>query len=463
MSAVTQDPPTTTNPGAEVPLTLDLETQPPKPLGYWDQAALWGSFGITLTIPVAAAFVLAPLPDVSPLSIAAAVTAIIAGVVAGSALLAASAVPGAQTGAPAMAVLRGLLGRRTSYLPTVLNLIQCVGWSAVEILVIASVGASLTSQSLKGVWAIVAGVVAIVMAIWPLGFVTVLRKYLIWLVIAATIVLLVGVFTKDAASSPQGTWSAFWPAFDIVVALPVSWAPLAADYSRHSRSGKTSFWAVFTGYSVTAIAYFMLGLFALLTISGTANAFTATTFVPALVALPIGTLALAVLLIGEVDKVFANIYSTAMSTQNIAPKVDRRILAIVVGVVSTVLALAFNLEQYESFLFLIGAVFVPLTVVLVVDWFVVRRIVGGRAGAGFNPARPGPHRWVYLIAWAAGFVAYNLVNPGLVSWWASWWTHIRDAIGFVPPLWMSASITSAVIAALVTVILGPLSLRNMSR
>jgi hypothetical protein len=28
-----------------------------------------------------------------------------------------------------MVLLRGLLGRRTSYAPTVLNLVQCVGWA----------------------------------------------------------------------------------------------------------------------------------------------------------------------------------------------------------------------------------------------------------------------------------------------------------------------------------------------
>ena len=67
-----------------------------------------------------------------------------------------------------------------------------------------------------------------------------------------------------------------------------------------------------------------------------------------------------VLLVVEVDEAFANVYSTAVSAQNFAARLDRRVLAVIVGVVSTVLALTFDITSYEAFLFLIGAVFVPL-------------------------------------------------------------------------------------------------------
>src|SRR5512147_2312968 len=123
----------------EAPVTL-LE-EPPRPLGLWDQVALWGNLGITLTIPVAAAFVLQPVPELPPLTLGAAVAAILFGSVLGSVLLGLSAVPGAETGAPAMVLLRGLLGKRGSWAPTALNIAQCIGWAAVEILVIAQ-GAS---------------------------------------------------------------------------------------------------------------------------------------------------------------------------------------------------------------------------------------------------------------------------------------------------------------------------------
>ena len=40
--------------------SLTLDEKPPRPLGLLDQVALWGSFGMSLLLPVAAVFVLRP-------------------------------------------------------------------------------------------------------------------------------------------------------------------------------------------------------------------------------------------------------------------------------------------------------------------------------------------------------------------------------------------------------------------
>ena len=70
-----------------------------------------------------------------------------------------------------------------------------------------------------------------------------------------------------------------------------------------------------------------------------------------------------------------------------------------------------------------------------------------------------------LLPWAAGFVTYQLINPGYVSWWASAWTSIGHAIGFTPASWMSASILSFAVAAVITLLTGALTrlLRSGSR
>src|SRR3954466_4946839 len=114
----------------EPPITLD---QPPaRTLGRNDQLALWGNLGISLLLPVTATFLLAP-----GMSLGACLVAILVGTLIGNTLLGLSAIPGAETGAPAMVLFRGLFGRYGSYVPTVLNLAQCVGWSTFEIVIIA--------------------------------------------------------------------------------------------------------------------------------------------------------------------------------------------------------------------------------------------------------------------------------------------------------------------------------------
>ncbi len=443
-----------TSRSTEAPLVLDLGSPPPRPLSFLDQASLWCSLGVSLLIPASALFVLYPVVDAPGMTIAAALTAIVLGSLAGSALLGLCAAPGARTGAPAMALLRGLLGHRTSYLPTVLNLLQCFGWAALEIYVIAETATRLTSSSWRTTWVIAAGLIATFMAVRPLGAVKLVRKYLIWLVLLATIYLFWGVVRDGITAPVGGDWSGFWVAFDVVVALPISWAPLAADYSRHSRTSRAAFSGAFFGYAASCITYFTLGLFAVLAVAGAGDAFTPTAFVGALLAVPAGALALVVLAVDEVDEAFANIYSTAMSTQNLIPRLDRRVLAALIGAVATVAALLVDLESYQSFLFLIGAVFVPLAVTLIVDFYVVRRIALGASGAGYDVVAPGRLRWLMLLPWVVGFSAYNLINPGLVDWWAQRWVSIRDALGFVPPAWLSASVFSGFVAALLTLAIG---------
>ena len=83
-----------------------------------------------------------------PLNLPAAITAIVVGTALGGADPRHSLVLGAKTGAPAMVLLRGLLGAKASFLPTVLNIAQCLGWAVFELLVIAAGLQALTGGNL---------------------------------------------------------------------------------------------------------------------------------------------------------------------------------------------------------------------------------------------------------------------------------------------------------------------------
>ena len=105
--------------------------------------------------------------------------------------------------------------------------------------------------------------------------------------------------------------------------------------------------------------------------------------ITALVTLPAGAIAIGILLVDEVDEAFANVYSTTMSVQNLFPRLDRRIVAVTIGVLATLLAGLLDFGQYQSFLFLIGSVFVPLFAVAAVDFFAV-------SGQRWDVSRPRP-------------------------------------------------------------------------
>lgn len=420
----------------DAPLTLT--EAPLRTLGLGDCLGLWGNLGISLLLPVAATFVvLAGRP------LGTTILAIVVGALIGAVLLGLGAAAGAREGVPAMVLMRGLLGRRTSYLPTAFNLVQCLGWATFEIVIIAE-AASRALDAPRWPFVLAAGALATLMAVRPLGAVRLLARYAVWAALAAVIYLFVQVLSQPLPPPTAGGASSFWTATDIVIALPISWFPLAADYTRHARGAKPAFAGAAIGYGAATIAFFTLGVLALAAY-GTAGL----DVIDALLAVPFGLVVVLVLLVVEVDEAFANIYSTAVSTQNISGRLDRRVLAVLVGAVATLLALSFDIASYEPFLFLIGAVFVPLVGVFVVAYYLLPRgrwDVSDRA-----PVRP----WL-LLPWAAGFIAYQLTLPTFFAetgnGWTAWWAARQQDLGIDAANGWSASLVSLAVAGMLTVL-----------
>jgi len=451
MAATTSDQATTANDTfvtvrgdrhSEVARTLAEPV--PQALSLLDQFGLWGNLGVSLLGFTGAIFVLQPAGAGTPeLSLAAALTAIVVGTVLGTLPLALAGLPGARTGAPAMVLLRGLFGARLSYLPTVLNILQCLGWGVFELVTIATAAHTVAPALPRWGYVLIAGLVTALLTIRPLGAIRVLRKYATSAVLVVLCYLFVQLVRHPLPGFTHGTWSGYWAATDTVVAVAVSFAPLAADYTRHSRSPRAAFAGTLTGYSVTQVLCYVIGLLALVTVAhGNPDH-----IYGAFIALPLGSLAFAILAARELDQAFANVYSTAVSTQNLRPLWDRRILAGAIAALTTAGALWLNIADYENFLTLIGSVFVPMSAVLIADYFAVSR---GR----WDLSAAARSRWLMLLPWAAGFVTYQLINPGYVSWWASAWTSFGHDIGFTAASWMSASILSFAVAAVVTLLTG---------
>jgi nucleobase:cation symporter-1, NCS1 family len=416
----------------------------PQALSLFDQFGLWGNLGVSLLGFTGAIFVLQPGgTGTAELSVAAALTAIVVGTVLGTLALALTALPGAQTGAPAMVLLRGLFGARLSYLPTVLNIAQCLGWGVFELVTIATAAHTVAPALPRWGYVLIAGLATGLLTIRPLGAIRVLRKYAAVAVLIVMIYLFVQLIRHPLPALTHGTWSGYWAATDTVVAVAVSFAPLAADYTRHSRSPRAAFAGALAGYSVTQVFCYVIGLLALVTVAHNNPG----DIYGAFIALPAGSLGFAILAARELDQSFANVYSTAVSTQNLRPLWDRRILAGIIAVATTAGALWLNIADYENFLDLLGSVFVPMAAVLIADWFVV-------SGRRWDLSTAARSRWLMLLPWAAGFVTYQLINPGYVSWWASAWTSFGHDIGFTPASWMSASILSFVVAAVITLLAG---------
>jgi putative hydroxymethylpyrimidine transporter CytX len=404
-------------------------------LGLVDNALLWGNLGVSLLVLVAGSYL------VPALSLPEAFLAILLGSLIGNGMLGIAAAIGADARVPAMVLMRAPLGQRGSWLPTVLNAAQCVGWAIFELLIIATAVAALSDELLgfraQWLWTLVFGGVALVLALLgPVGFVRkVVRKFAVWAVLASVLYL---TWWALGGAPFGGLWdregeggSSILQGVDLVVAITVSWIPLVADYTRFSRTRRDAFWGTAVGYFTASAWLWALGAILFFSRDVTDPA-----------ALPVAVaagglgaiLALAAVTVDETDEAFANVYSTAVSLQNLAPRLPQRALVAAVAAVATLGALTIDLLSYESFLLMLGSFFVPLFGVLLADWLAAgARYQEGDVFAG--PAvRPG-----MITAWIAGFALYQWLHPVGPSWWV-------EAIGEPPDLGIGATLPSFVLS-----------------
>ena len=387
----------TYSPGVAVPADKRV-------LGARDLFSLWFSLGIGLMV-LQLGGLLAP-----GLGLAGGVGAILLGTAVGVLLLGAVAVIGTDTGLSAMSALKLSLGERGAVLPALLNLLQLVGWGAFEIIVMRDAasllagkvfaeGSLLTSPWL---WTLFFGALATLLAVTgPLTFVRrVLRKWGIWLLLGACLWLTWNLFDKADlgelwARAGDGSLP-FALGFDIAIAMPLSWLPLIADYSRFGKAAGRVFAGTAVGFFCGNVWLMSLGVAYTLEFapSGEMNA-----LLLALAGAGLG-IPLLLILLDESENAFADIHSAAVSSGTlVALKVEH--LALAIGALCTLIALFAPLAEYQNFLLLIGSVFAPLFGVVLVDHFVLRQRRAAVATAAL--------RWDALAAWACGAVTYHLL------------------------------------------------------
>lgn len=381
-------------------------------LSLLDLLLLWGNLGISLLVLVAGTYL-------AGLGLQRGLLAIAVGAAIGCALLGLAGLIGAERRVPAMVLMRDPLGWRGSYAPTVLNVLQNVGWATFELVVIATAANALADRVFgfreRWVWVLVFAAITLALALaGPISFVRrFVRRFGIWAVAAST-----GYLTWWALDKANvgDLWSAggeggigFWQGVDLTVAMAASWLPLAADYTRFARRPRAAFWGTAVGYLVPLVWLYSLG--ALLFLSQGLDDTTA--LLTAVAAGGVGSaLALLALTVDETDEPFANVYSAAVSLQNLVPDAPQRLLILAVTGVATLGALTVDLVSYQSFLFLLGSFFVPLFGVLAADF------VRGAAPAASI-------RWSGIVAWLAGFALYQWIQPTGPSSWV-------DAVDGVP-------------------------------
>ncbi|HZC21359.1 MAG TPA: cytosine permease [Nitrososphaeraceae archaeon] len=383
---------------------------------------LWSSLGVGLLVFSAGSFLTAA-------KFADAVLAIIIGSVVGSLLLALVGKIGSDRAVPSLISTRPSFGIRGSYIPAILNIIQLIGWTTFEIMIMSKASEMLVGNRIPYyTWTIIIGAFVILLGI--VGPLTVIRQWLekfaIWIVYVSSTLIIInllmsGILSRLLLSSSSPAGMSFFSALDIVIAMPISWMPLVSDYNRFAKNSRGAFSGTFVGFAITNILFYFGGL-----ILGVGDV---VAVVAAIQSIFFG-LILLMFILHETSNAFADVYSAAVSTQTIFHKIKQSHLIIGFTALSTVLAVMIPISQYETFLLLIGAVFVPLFGVVLSDYYIIKhRRYENTLMYGNGPLRIG---FPAIIAWLFGLLLYYLLSslsPIYISQWPQIGATIPSFIG----------------------------------
>jgi NCS1 family nucleobase:cation symporter-1 len=379
-------------------------------LGGADFFLLWAGVAISLAEIWAGGFL-------APMGFWPGIWAIILGHIIGNTFMALGGIIGSEHGIMSMVSVRPSFGIRGSNLAAVLNIIQLIGWASIMLIIGGQAGAMLGEPmggilASRSAWIVAIGLGTLLWAQMTGKSVWRLLQKLTVIGLLLLMVLMSGVSIREFGGGIFGVKPQempFMTGLDLVIAMPISWMPLVADYARFSKRTAPAFWNTWLGYFLISSWMYVLGLTATL-VAGAGDP--GSLILQLMGGLGLAVPALLMVVFSTITTGFPDVYSAACSTMNISQKFGSKTILWAAGTISILVALVFPMEQYENFLLMIGAMFVPLFGVVLTDYFLIRN----RRIAVENLYRPQGPFWyakgfnaVALVCWAIGFIVYELI------------------------------------------------------
>ncbi|HEY3048683.1 MAG TPA: cytosine permease [Polaromonas sp.] len=382
--------------------------------GWRDHTALWLSLGVGLLVMQVGAYL------VPALGAQAALAVIVCGSVLGAGLLAWTAKIGCDSGLSSSGLMHATYGSSFARLPVLLNIVQLIGWTTFELVVMRDSTVAIARQSgnFTGAWwPLLATLLwgAVLLALLSGSMVKLVRKFIgrygLPLVIASLLWLSWQFLAKGGTQGFSELWNrpgqggmSTLSALDLVIAMPVSWLPLVADFARHGRDGNSALRGTWLGYAIANIWCYALGVLVAITTPST-------DLVAALLLAQGGLIALGLILIDEVDNAYGDLYSGSVAGHSLKPGWNVRRWGMALAVLCTALALVLPMHSLEPFLLMLSSVFVPLYGVI------LARLAGHARVVSLVTERKVNYSAVAI--WLLGITCYHLCAQLTPGWGAA--------------------------------------------
>lgn len=295
-----------------------------------------------------------------------ALLAILIGHIIGCAMFFLAGVIGGKQRLSAMETAKNSFGRIGGQFFAIMNVIQLVGWTAIMIYDGALAANGIFSIG-SWVWCIVIGALIILWIMIGIADLGKLNTVAMAALFILTLVLCKVIFIDGSISSASvSDGMSFGAAIELAVAMPLSWLPLIADYTREAEKPVKAAAVSTAVYGAVSCWMYIIGMGAAL--------FTGESDIALImVKAGLGVLGLIIVIFSTVTTTFLDAYSAGISQESITPKVKGKYVAVVVAAIGTVAAMIFPMDDITDFLYLIGSVFAPMIAIQIADYFIIHR------------------------------------------------------------------------------------------
>ncbi|MGO2035252.1 MAG: purine-cytosine permease family protein [Brevibacterium sp.] len=352
-----------------------------------------------------------------------AILVIVLGTVLGTIVLTLIGNIGTRTGLATMAITRGAFGPKGSYLPVAANVIILMGWSWVQAMLagisVNYVVAQTTGFSNPILFSVLCQALVVGLAILGHEGIEKAEPWFALLILLVMAYIFVIAFTGHAPAEytqiPVDPSLDVTPALalDIVISTAISWTVLSGDLNRLAGSQRAGIVGSGLGYITSTVLAMVLGLtaFSFILLDGS----DAAAFDPTVLAEEFGWALAIVIFLSVMATNTMVVYGMVNSVVGAQSRTRLKFLpvALILGAISIIgstwLAL---LDQYTDFLTMIGAFFVPVFAILIVDYYLIKRRAYSRdilrdSGGLYSYVRG--VNWAAVAVWVSGaLVSYLL-------------------------------------------------------
>ena len=303
---------------------------------------------------------------------------------------------GYKTGVSTMTISRASFGERGSYLPSLVNITQFIGWTAANTF-IAAQSVSILFHDLLGwpVWGKHGGYLGLVVGILIMSVLHIISvssgSRSVQLIERLGIILvLVFVFWESIAvfrtvslgqivhwRVPVHAKMATGAAIDYVAAFNLAWVTAGADFTRFTAKRDNAIYTPFFGALFGVVWFAFIGLVSTISIAISTGVYDANNSDPSTIAskLGLGVVALLVIILTSMTANAVNLMAAGSALSNIFTKLRLKYSLWIVVLLATIVTfipmfVGSFLTTFESFLDYVGMVLGPTIAIICTDFYI---------------------------------------------------------------------------------------------